>query len=128
MELFAQDRVVIVPAGIGTRAPVRVSEGRISQARCYGDLVTLEPTGLVLVRPGRRLTLAQLFRSWGQPLSPRQLASFVPAKGEKVAVFVDGHAWGGSPADVPLRSHDEIVLEVGPHVPPHASYAFPHGT
>jgi hypothetical protein len=29
---------------------------------------------------------------------------------------------------VPLTPHAEIVLEVGPHVPPHASYTFPPGT
>jgi len=29
---------------------------------------------------------------------------------------------------VPLTRHAEIVLEVGPHVPPHSSYMFPPGT
>jgi hypothetical protein len=45
-----------------------------------------------------------------------------------VAVFVDGRRWRGAPAAVPLTPHAEIVLEVGPHVPPHSSYAFPPGT
>jgi len=29
---------------------------------------------------------------------------------------------------VPLARHSEIVLEVGPYVPPHRSYTFPPGT
>jgi hypothetical protein len=29
---------------------------------------------------------------------------------------------------VPLTRHAEIVLEVGPHVPSHSSYAFPPGS
>jgi len=29
---------------------------------------------------------------------------------------------------VPLTRHAEIVLEIGPYVPPHLSYAFPPGT
>jgi hypothetical protein len=43
-------------------------------------------------------------------------------------VFVDGERWPGAPAAVPLTRHAEIVLEVGPRVPPHSSYAFPAGT
>ena len=128
VELFAANRVVIVPAGIGTLPPRAFSAGRISAARCYGSLVTLEPTGLVLVRPGSRQSLSDLFRSWGQPLSPQRLASFTAAAGSRVAGFVDGRRWGGRPGSVPLTRHREIVLEIGPHVPPHVSYTFPRGT
>jgi hypothetical protein len=127
VELFASNRVVLVAAGIGTRAPRTFSEGRISRAGCYGDLVTIEPTGVVLVRPGARLTLADLFRSWGQPLSPTRMASFTAPAGTHVAVFVGGRRRPGPPGRVPLAPHAEIVLEVGPYVPPHASYTFPPG-
>jgi hypothetical protein len=127
VELFAADRVVLVAGGIGTRPPRGFSAGRISRARCYGDLVTLEPTGVVLVRPGARLALSELFRSWGQPLSSSRLASFPAAAGTRVAVFVGGLRWHGPPGGVSLKRHSEIVLEVGLHVPPHASYTFPPG-
>jgi hypothetical protein len=73
VELFAANRVVLVAEGIGTRAPRGFDAGRISSAGCYGQLVTIDPTGLVLVRPGTTPTLAQLFRSWGQPLEPARL-------------------------------------------------------
>jgi hypothetical protein len=128
VELFAADRVVLVAAGIGTRPPRRLSEGRISSARCYGELVTLDPTGLVLVPAGSRPVLANLFRAWGQPLSPQRLASFSASAGSSVSVFVDGQRWNGSPGSVPLVRHSEIVLEVGPYVPPHHAYTFPPGT
>jgi hypothetical protein len=123
VELFAANRVVLVAAGIGVRGPVSRSGGRISGARCYGALVTLEPTGVVLTRPGARLTLADLFRGWGRPLSARRLLSF---RGP-VSVFVDGRRCPGAPQAVPLTRHTEIVLEVGPHVPPHPAYHFPPG-
>ena len=126
VEVFGANRVVIVPAGIGVRPPVRMSESRISNATCYGSLVTLEPTGVVLVRPGSRLLLADLFRSWGQPLSAGRVASFT-APAASVGVFVDGRRWAGAPGRVPLTRHAEIVVEVGPHVPPHFSYTFPPG-
>ncbi len=127
VEVLAANRVVIVPAGIGVRPPLTFSAGRITHARCYGTLVTLEPTGVVLVREDEPIPLSSLFRSWGQPLSPSRLGSFVTSAGTRVAVFVDGRRWRGVPGSVPLVSHAEIVLEVGPHVPPHASFVFPPG-
>ncbi len=128
VEVFAADRVVLIPAGIGTEPPRGFSAGRISGARCYGELVTLEPTGVVLVRRRARLRVSDLFHSWGQPLSSRRLASFsAPGRGP-VEVFVGGRRWPGSPGSVPLTPHAEIVLEVGPHVSPHVSYTFPPGS
>lgn len=128
VELFAANRVVLVAEGIGTRPPRAFSAGRIARAACYGALVTIDPTGLVLTRPGARLTVADLFRSWGQPLSAHRLASFQAPPGTEVAVFIDGRRSTLAATQVPLTRHAEIVLEVGPHVPPHASYTFPPGT
>jgi hypothetical protein len=128
VEVFAANRVLLLPAGIGTRPPRASLDGRITAARCYGALVTLDPTGVVLVRAGAELTLGALFSSWGEPLSRTRLASFTAAARTGVTVFVDGKSWRGAPASVPLARHAEIVLEVGPHVPPHSSYAFPPGT
>jgi hypothetical protein len=127
VELFAANRVVIVPAGIGTRPPIERLSGRIVAARCFGELVTLEPTGLVLVRRGKRLLLSDLFRAWGEPLSATRLGPFPAPSGTRVRVFIGGRRWRGSPAAVPLRSHAVIVLEVGPYVPPHVAYRFPPG-
>jgi len=128
VEVFAADRVLLLPAGIGTRPPRASLDGRITAARCYGALVTLDPTGVVLMRPGARLTLGTLFSSWGEPLSRTRLASFTAAPGTGVTVFIDGRPWRDAPAAMPLTRHAEIVLEVGPRVPPHSSYAFPPGT
>jgi hypothetical protein len=125
VELFAADRVVIVAAGIGVRPPWALSAGRIVRGRCYGDLVTLEPTGVVLVRHAAQASLATLFSAWGQPLSRSRLASFSARHGTQVRVFVDGKPWRGAPGRVPLSAHAEIVLEVGPYVPPHTSFVFP---
>ena len=127
VEVFARNRVVIVPPGIGTRPPRTLSAGRITRARCYGDLVTLDPTGVVLVRAGRRPTLSELFRSWGQPLSITRLASFHASSGGRVAVFINGHRSPLAPDRVSLGAKDEVVLEVGPYVPPHTTYTFPRG-
>jgi hypothetical protein len=128
VEVFAANRVVILPAGIGTRPPRRAVDGTVMTARCYSALVTLAPTGVVFVRPGAHLRVADLFRSWGQPLSRRRLASFTATPGSDVIAFVDGRRWREAPGAVPLTRHAEIVLEVGPFVPPHRSFMFPRGT
>lgn len=128
VEVFAANRVLLIPAGIGTMPPRSLLDGRITRAACYGQLVTLDPTGVVLVRPGAQPTLGTLFRSWGQPISTTRLASFSAPAATRVTVYVDGRPWPGPPATVPLTRHAEIVLEVGPYVPPHSSYTFPAGT
>jgi hypothetical protein len=122
IELFGADRVVLLAAGIGTRAPRQIRDGRVVRARCFGSLVTLDPTGTVYFRPGTRPTLADVFRAWGQSLSGTRIASFT---GGRVRVYVNGHERRRSPLTVRLAQNSEIVLEVGPHVPPHTRYSFP---
>jgi hypothetical protein len=128
VEVFASDRVVLIPAGLGARPPRSLTAGRLVAARCYGALVTLDPTGVVLVRYGERHTVGELFREWGQPLSTRVVASFHVSAGHRVVAFVDGRRWRGSVARIPLGFHSEIVIEVGPFVPPHQTYVFPSGS
>lgn len=122
IEVFGANRVVLLPAGIGTSAPRATSDGRVTRARCFGDLVTLDPSGIVYFRAGARLTLGDLFTAWGQALSPRRVASF---SGGRVRVFVNGQAAGGTPGAIALMPRAEIVLEVGPRVPPHTHFTFP---
>lgn len=121
LELFGEDKVVLFPKGIGTRPPRRTLGGRITGARCFGPVVTIDPTGLVLLRPGTRATVGDVFALWGQPLGPRRAAGF---RGE-VRAYVNGRRVRRPVTDIPLGHHDQIVLQVGPYVPPHAAYTFP---
>jgi hypothetical protein len=123
VELFGAGKVILIAAGIGAPPPRRRVAGRIVAARCFGALVTRDPTGVLLVRPRARLTLADLFRSWGRTLSARRMLSF---RGP-VSAWVGGRRWHGPIGDIPLTRHAEIVVEVGPHVPPHRVFRFPAG-
>jgi hypothetical protein len=107
VELFANGRVVIVPARIGVRSG------------CHAHTWTTDPTGVV--RSDRRSTLGDLFRVWGRRLAPARLLSF----GGRVRVYVAGRRVRVDPRSVELRDGAEIVLEVGPYVPPHETYRFP---
>jgi hypothetical protein len=123
VELFANDRVVIVPVGIGVRGARVGGGGHVDGARCYGPIVTLDPTGIVLVRTDRTRTAGDLFAAWGMPLGRRRLAGF---RG-RVRAYVGGRSHPGPAAAIALTPHAEIVLEVGTYVPPHPSYTFPDG-
>lgn len=121
LELFARGLVVLFPAGIGTRPPREVVAGRIAGAACFGPLVTIDPTGLVLLAPGTRATVGDVFAAWGRPLAPRRTLGFAGP----LRAWVNGRRRHRNPAAIVLRRHDEVVLEVGRYVPPHRRYEFP---
>ena len=118
LELFAAGRGVIVPAGIGVRGG-RGRFGRITVARCRGDVWTTDPSGVVHFAGNR--TLGALFSAWDRRLAPGRLLSF----GGAVRVYRNGVRMAGDPRLIRLRDRDELVLEVGRYIPPHASYRFP---
>jgi hypothetical protein len=61
------------------------------------------------------LTLGDFFAIWG-----RRLRRYPRA-------YVGGRRWTGPAAAIPLHRHDEIVLEAGPYIPPHAGFLFRKG-
>ena len=125
IELFAANRVVVIPAGIGFAPPLARRGAYVQTGRCVYPLRTVEPTGLVLSEAGRTRHLGQLFDLWGQPLNRREVAGFHASHGQHVSVFFDGTLWPGSPISAPISPHAQITIEVGPYVRPHASYSFP---
>lgn len=121
IEIFGANQVVLLATGIGTAAPRRFSGAWLTAARCFGDVATLDPTGTVYFRAAASVTLGTVFRAWGQPLTATQVASFT---GGHALTFVDGRPWHGDPSALPLTSGAEIVVEIGPYVPPHHRYTF----
>jgi hypothetical protein len=67
------------------------------------------------------LDLRDVFAVWGEPLGPRRLLGFSGA----VSAFVNGRRRAGDPGTIPLHNGDQIVLQLGGYVPPHASFTFP---
>jgi len=111
VELFVNQRVVIIPAGIG------------KSETCAYPLRTRWPIGVVDVARGSRLTIGSLFRLWGQPLTRNRLASFRSAV--PVRAYVAGRRVLGDAARVSLTPKAQIVIELGPFVPPHRTFVFP---
>jgi hypothetical protein len=107
VELFANRRAIVIPAGIGS---------------CADPLRTRTPTGIVeLARRG--LVLADLFRIWRQPLGAHTLLSF--RSYNHVHAYVNGRAVRTPVGSIALEPGAEIVLELGGYVPPHVSFLFP---
>jgi hypothetical protein len=125
LEVFAGGRVVIIPPGVGVARPRLQVGAVVSGGRCSYPLRTTDPTGVIRFRPGRGLTVGDVFAVWGQPLSRHRLCGFASAGG--VRVYIGGRLFTGAPAAVPLRRHEEIVVEIGPRIPPHVSYTFAGG-
>jgi hypothetical protein len=125
LEVFARGRVVIIPPGVGVARPRRQVGAAVGEGRCSYPLRTTDPTGVIRFRPGRGLTLGDVFAVWGQPLARHRLCGFASAG--RVRVYIGGRPAPGLPAAVPLRRHEEIVVEIGPWIPPHTAYVFAHG-
>jgi hypothetical protein len=124
VEIFVDRKVLLLPAGIGLRPPLRrASLSRLAGGRCAYPLHTLDPTGTVFVERSQPRVLADLFAVWGQRLTARRLLSF----SGRVRSFRNGREWRGDPRRIPLQRHDEVVLEIGGYVPPHSRYLFPAG-
>jgi hypothetical protein len=115
LELFANRKVVVVPSGIG-----------VSKAGTVYPIRTTAPGGVFEVERGAHLTLADLFRLWGQPLGKNHLASFSSKRA--VRVYVAGRRVSGPLGSVPLTRHAEIVVELGAYVAPHPFFLFPGGS
>ena len=116
LELFAAGRVVIVPAAIGLRG-ASSTLGRVTRARCRAHLWTTDPTGVVGFEPGA--TLGDLFARLGPSARARAAARLRGG----VRVYVNGVRRKIDPRALRLRDGDELVLELGPFIPPHAAIA-----
>jgi hypothetical protein len=123
LEIFANRRAVVVPAGIGVARPFDRRFGAVVPRACTYPLRTLAPTGVVEVRLGERRQLGELFRLWGRPLERTRLLGFRDRR--PVSAFVAGRPWRRDPRTIPLAPRAQIVLEIGGYVPPHPSFLFP---
>ncbi|MGB8907410.1 MAG: hypothetical protein WCC84_01540 [Candidatus Cybelea sp.] len=72
---------------------------------------------------GGPYTLGMLFDLWGQPLEREDVAGLVGP----VTAYVNGTKYDGDLHVIPLRAHQQIVLEVGAPVVPPPNYTFPAG-
>jgi hypothetical protein len=123
LSIFYNGKQIQVPAFIGF-APNPAGS-------CLYWIHTHDASGIIHVEApdiappqGGPFVLAMLFDIWGQPLQPDDVAGL---KGT-VTTYVNGMKYDGDLTTIPLRSHQQIVLEVGTPIVPPPNYTFPAGT
>jgi len=86
---------------------------------CLYWMHTHQSSGIVHIEApresaSRQFTLGDFFQVWGQPLSNRQVATFKLGSGDQLKMWVDGQPYTGDPRKIVLKSHTQVVLEIGP--------------
>jgi hypothetical protein len=127
LELFAHGKVVVVPAGVGMAVPLKLAGPYVVSGRCSYPVRTREPTGVIELETGSRVTLGDFFAVWGRVLGRNRLVSFRARAPSRLRAYVNGRLFGGPPGSIVLRRHLEVVLELGSFVPPHTTYRFRKG-
>lgn len=120
LALFVNGKQVQIPGFVGmTPTPT---------GGCLYWLHTHGPDGIIHVEAGSpeapgggQYTLGNFFDIWGQPLTRTQVGPFQGP----VTAYVNGQTYDGSLAAIPLRSRQQIVLEVGQPLVPPPVYKFP---
>lgn len=122
LALFYNGRQMQVPAYIGFAPSVA--------GGCLYWIHTHDASGIIHIEApdynppqGGPYTLGMLFDIWGQPLGRNDVAGLVGP----VTAYVNGATYTGELRDIPLRAHQQIVLEVGTPLVPAPNYAFPVG-
>lgn len=122
LSLFVHGVQIAIPRNVGI-------VGQITGV-CFYWIHTHDSSGVIHLEAGSVIspnggtyTLGNFFDIWGQPLSRTQVGPF---KGP-VTTFVNGAPYNGDLASIPLRAHQQIVLEVGTPVVPPPNYTFPLG-
>ncbi len=127
MTLHVHSHLAIFNNGKQVQVPKLVGGTPTSGGGCLYWLHTHDASGIIhieapqLAPPGQSgFTLGKFFDIWGEPLTADNVGGI---KGP-VTAYVNGVKYDGDLKAIPLRAHQQIVLEVGKVVPP-PNYTFP---
>lgn len=106
LDLIYNGQPVSIPARVGIKSS------------CLYWMHTHQTSGIIHIEAPkssatRQFTLSDFFAVWGQPLTKKQVATFPLNTGDQVQVWVDGKPYTGDPRKVVLKSHEQVVVEVG---------------
>lgn len=99
--------------------PVKVPANTGVQPTCLYWMHTHDDSGILHIEApkkeaSRQFTLGEFFKVWGQPLSSKQVATLSVGAGEQMKVWVNGQPYSGDPSKIVLKSHEQIVIDIGP--------------
>jgi hypothetical protein len=113
LTLIYRGEPATIPAQTGI---ITDSSGNV---KCFYWMHTHTDSGIIHIEAPKgyastQFTVGDFFKVWDQPLTSKQVATFPLSKGDEVKVWVDGQPYTGDPAKVVLKSHTQVVIEVGP--------------
>jgi len=105
--LIYRGQPAMVPAQVGI------------QSGCFYWMHTHTTTGIIHIEApkdsaSRTFTLGDFFSVWGQPLNSKQVATFKVGPEDELKMWVDGKPYTGDPRSIPMKSHTQVVVEIGP--------------
>ncbi len=106
LQLFDRGHAVQVPGGIG------IPPG----AGCLYWVHTHSNDGIIHIEAPvtRPFMLGQFFDIWDVELSRTRADGVRASGGRPLRVTVNGKVWKGDPRTIPLRDHEEIIIQNGP--------------
>ncbi|MBV9281329.1 MAG: hypothetical protein JOZ41_14710 [Chloroflexi bacterium] len=115
LTLLRGGQSVAVPANVG-----------IPDGACFYWLHTHDDSGVIHIEAPKtfRPRLGNFFDIWGQPLSRTRAASLQMRNGLRLMVFVNLRPYTGNPRAIPLSSHTDVTVELGPPFEPPERYDF----
>lgn len=117
--------------GVQEQVPAYLGMASTSPTQgCLYWLHTHDPSGIIHIEAGSVIspnggnyTLGNFFDIWGQQLTRSRVGPFEGP----VTAYVNGSLYDGDVREIPLRAHQQIVLEIGQPVVPPPNYIFPLG-
>jgi hypothetical protein len=123
LDIFIDGKPVAVPAGIGIN----------KIANFISPIHVHDTSGIVHVESPvvRTFTLGLFFDIWGVRFTSQCIGGYCTTGDKTLKVYVDGTLYNGDPRQLPLASHQEIVITYGTDAalpqPIPASFTFPTG-
>jgi hypothetical protein len=114
-------------------ATIPANTGIPSGGNCIYWMHTHDESGIIHIEApqgqgNRKFTLGDFFAIWGQPLSRSRVATITVGPGQQLKVWVNGTPYTGDPSKIVLKSHEQIVLEIGPpYTDPPPTFTWPAG-
>ena len=122
LDIFVDGKAVPLPASIG----INQAAGFISPIHVH------DTSGIIHVESPtvQTFTLGQFFDIWGVKLTAQCIGGYCADTTKSLKVYSNGTLYQGDPRELPLQSHQEIVILYGTEqeVPQiQSTYAFPAG-
>jgi hypothetical protein len=106
LQLFDRGKPFAVPGQVG------IPQG----AGCLYWVHTHSGDGIIHIESpvAKTFSLGQFFDIWDTTLSRTQADGVHASRGRTLMIMVNGKRWTGDPRAIPLRDHEEIVIQNGP--------------